>query len=382
MKKAKNIKSIKEIGDIKGKIVLLRLGLNVPLINNKVEDDFRIKKTIPTIKYLKKLGAKIVIISHIGRDKNESLKPVARHMNKYVKVGFVPKVFGDDVHKMIKKMKNGTVIMLENLRSLSGEVSNSKTFAKKLASMGEIYVNDAFSVSHRAHASIVGLPKLLPSFAGFLMEEEIKNLSIALSPKHPFLFILGGAKFKTKVPLIKKYLSIADYVFVGGALANNFFKALNFNMASSLTEKTDVDIKGLLNSKKLLLPSDVVVKNGEKVSVKRPGEVSAGDVVVDIGPESVEEIGKLVTKSKLVIFNGPLGNYKIGFGKSTKKTLKNIANTKTVSIIGGGDTAYMVNRARSYKKYTFVSTGGGATIEFLAKGTLPGIEALGSLISK
>ncbi len=362
--------------DLKGKTVLLRLGLNVPLKNGKVLDSFRIKKSLPSIKYLKKAGARVVIISHIGRGTSDSLAPVARHMNKYIKTGFVPGRMRAEIKDIVSAMKDGTVLMLESLRVNSGEIKNSEAFAKKLAELADIYVNDAFSASHREHASIVGVPKLLPSFSGLLFEEEIKNLSLLNKPKKPFLFILGGAKFKTKIPLIKKYLRKADNVFVGGALANNFYKTLGFETGKSLTEKVNVDMNVFLKSRKLILPTDLTVKNGKSVSVKRPSEVLKTDLIVDAGPETVSELVDLVRSAKTVVINGPIGNYEIGFDKNTRDLLRVIANTENISIVGGGDTAYLAYRTKCDKKCTFISTGGGAMIEFLLSETLPGIKAL------
>jgi len=365
----KKIRNIKEVKNLKGKRVLLRLDLNVPLKNGKVIDDFRIKRILPTIKFLKSKKAKVVVISHIGRDGKDSLRFIA----KYMKVNFFPKTIGKEVENFISNMKDGDVVVLENLRKNAGEKKNDIKFAKALAQLGDIYVNDAFSVSHRKHASIVLLPQLLSSFSGLLMKDEIKNLSIPKKVPKPFLFILAGAKFKTKIPLIKKYLSIADNVFVGGALANNFFKAQGFSVGKSLVEKDSVDLKKLMKNKKLILPVDVLV---EKNKVKKPSEIGSSDVVADDGPETVKELKKLIAKSKFILLNGPLGNYEKGYDKATIALLKAVAKSKARSIVGGGDTAYIINKLEIENKFSFVSTGGGAMIEFLAKGTLVGIEAL------
>jgi len=369
------MKDIKEVKNLEGKRVLLRLDLNVPLKNGKVIDDFRIKKVIPTIKFLKSKKAKVVVISHIGRGGKDSLKPVA----KYMKVKFFPKTIGKEVETFISNMKGGDVVVLENLRKNKGEEKNDIKFAKSLSYLGDIYINDAFSVSHRKHASIVSLPKFLPSYCGILLKDEIKNLSIPTKIPRPFLFILAGAKFNTKLPLIKKYLSIADSVFVGGALANNFFKAQGFNIGKSLVEKDGVDLKKLMRNKKLILPIDVLV---EKNKIKKPSEISSSDVIVDDGPETVRELKKLVSKSKFILLNGPLGNYEKGYDKATVALLKAVAKSKAKSIVGGGDTAYIINKLKIGNKFSFVSTGGGAMIEFLAKGTLVGIDALEMTIKR
>jgi len=242
-------------------------------------------------------------------------------------------------------------------------MSNDQVFAKKLSSLGDIYVNDAFSVSHREHASIVSLPKYLPSFAGFQLEEEVKNLSHAFKrPKHPFLFILGGAKFSTKMPLIKKYLKLADNVFIGGALANDFLKAKGVDIGRSLVSDQSFGIKNLLKNKKIILPVDFIKKN---------------EAIIDMGIESVENLGLLIKRSKFILWNGPLGKYEDGGAEATRKILQLVANSKAESIIGGGDTVALVSEMKMEKKFSFVSTGGGATLDFLANGTLPGIKALG-----
>lgn len=342
------MRSIKTIKNLKGKTALLRVDFNVPVKNGKVEDDFRIRAALPTINFLLKKGAKIILITHFGEDNEAKLFAIARHFFA------------------ISKVDKTRVIFFDNIRKSPGEMKNDKSFAKELSKMGDIYVNDAFSVSHREHASIVTLPKYLPSFAGLQLEREVKNLSHAFSkPKHPFLFILGGAKFSTKMPLIKKYLKLADYVFVGGALANNFLKAKGYKIGKSLVDEKKYDIKNILNSPKLILPTDFVIKN---------------EAIVDIGNESVKNLELLIKKSKFIVFNGPLGKYEGGGAEATKKILKLVLKSKSQVIIGGGDIVSILSNLepKNYKLKAnqFVSTGGGATLDFLANGTLPGIKAL------
>ncbi|MEK7555800.1 MAG: phosphoglycerate kinase [Patescibacteria group bacterium] len=367
---------IKDIKDLRGKRVLLRLDLNVPIKNGRVVDDFRIIKSLPTIKYLKKCGARVIIISHIGRDRKDTLEPVARHLSTYVRVGFIPEQVKEKLRTIIDNMKNGTVIVLENVRRDLGETKNNKVYAKHLAELADVYVNDAFSASHRHHASIVGVPKLLPCYIGFLFEEELKHLSATFRPLRPFVLIVGGAKLETKIPLIKKYLSIADTVFVGGALANVLFKAEGHEIGRSFTGNFKGRVSALLRHKKILIPSDVLVERNGKSLVKETDEVLSSDLIVDIGPKTLRALEERIGKARSVLFNGPLGNYEIGYDEGTARVLKTIAKSNARSILGGGDTAYMAMRLRLEKKFTFISTGGGAMIEFLAKGTLPGIEAL------
>jgi len=373
------MRGIKQIKNIKGKAVLVRVDFNVPIQGGKVEDDFRIKKALLTIKFLQKKKAKIILITHLGKG-GDTLAPVAESLNKFIKVTFVDEVNGLKVTKAVADMKNGEVVLLENLRKDEGEKSGNKNFAKNLATLANIYVNEAFPVSHREDASIVLLPKLLPSYAGLQLEEEVRNLSRAFKkPKHPFLFILGGAKFSTKIPLIRKYLKLADYVFIGGALSNDFLKAKGDEVGQSLVDDMNYDIGKVLKNKKLVLPVDVFVKSQNNLDVlvnKKINEIDKGDAILDIGNETVENLAQLIKKSKFILWNGPLGKYEDEGDKSTKKILKLIGASKARSIIGGGDTIALISEMKMEKDFSFVSTGGGATLDFLANGTLPGIKAL------
>lgn len=353
--------------------MLLRLDLNVPMEGERILDNTRIKKALPTLLYLRKFGARTIVISHLGKDGTHSLKEVSRILGKQIPLGFVPKVVGRDVEERVAGMKNGSILVLENLRKEKGEMENNTFFAMSLSRLGDIYVNDAFSESHREAASIVLLPKFLPSYAGFLFEEEMKELFKVFTPKKPFLFILGGAKISTKLPLIKKYLKIADSIFVGGAIMNSFFKAQGFEVGKSLVDNADEDVRLLLRNKKLILPTDVVINDGE---VRATNSVDKKDIIRDIGPESLAKLKKLISDSKEILFNGPLGNYELGFGETTKETLKAMAKSKAHTVVGGGDTLVIVSRLKLENKFGFVSSAGGAMIELLARGTLPGIEAL------
>jgi len=351
------MKSIRNI-NVKSKRVLLRVDFNEPIKNGKVVDDFRIKKTLPTINFLKRKGAKVIIISHLTDGKIKSLTPVA----KYLKVAFSSQVLGKETEKKIAEMQNGDVLLLENLRKEKGEEKNDKNFAKRLAKLGDIYVNDAFSASHRNHASIVGIPKYLPSYAGLLFEEEFKNLQSTFKPKHPSLFILGGVKFSTKISVLEKFVKIADKIFIGGALANNFFWAEKIDIGKSVFDK-NINIKKFLRNPKIVVPIDAQKSGGR---------------ILDIGPLAVKEMSFLIKDAKFILWNGPLGNFEIkGFEKGTVAVAKAIAKSGARSVIGGGDTITAIDKAKiPLKKFSFVSTAGGAMLEFLAKGTLPGIEVL------
>ena len=368
------MQSIKTLKNIKGKRVILRTDYNVPIIGDKVEDDLRIKKSLPTINYLRKLGAKIIIMTHTGRDPKNTLLPIAKVLKHFVPVTFVPAVLGKKVDDAIEKMKNGDVIMLENLRSMMGEDKNETSFARGLSKHGDIYINEAFPFSHRSTASIVGIPKFLPSYAGLQMELEIKELSRALVPEHPFLVILGGAKPETKIPLVKRYLKHADNVFLGGALANNFFKAKGFEIGQSMVDDSISISKTILNNKKLILPDTVVLKNRNKKEVGFD-QIKKDDQILDIGISNLDKLIPLIKKAKLILWNGPLGWYEYGYTETTDKFIDLLIASKVKVIIGGGDTAVFLSK-RKLSKNIFVSTGGGATLEFLSTGTLPGIKAL------
>lgn len=349
------MKSIRDVKNLDGVRVLVRLDLNVPIQNGVIVDDFRIRKALSLINYLKEKNAVIVLISHIETKDDPTLEPVCRYLNK-LGVGCV---FEKDYKKALKSEHK--IILLENLRMYEGEKKNDNKFAKELASLADIYVNEAFSVSHREHASVCAITKFMPSYAGFQFEEEIKHLSSAFNPDHPFLFILGGAKFETKLPLLKKFINIADKIFVGGALANDFFKLQGKDIGTSLVSEENIDIDGLLNNEKILLPID---------------EVFQGTAIMDAGMKTVELIENEIKKAKYVLWNGPLGAYEQGYKNATVEIAKTLASSGIKTIIGGGDTLATIAELKLEDKFTFVSTGGGAMLDFLAKGTLPGIEAL------
>lgn len=374
------MKSIQTLKNLQGKKVLLRTDFNVPLgSDGKIskEEAGRIDASLETIKYLKKNGAKTIIVSHIGRDASESLRPVAEYLQGKVKVKFIEGHIQDFVHEAIDAMKDGDIIMLENLRQDAGEVANGSSFARGLSRLADIYVNDAFAVCHRRHASIVGVPKFLKSYAGFLLHSEISNLQkVIKNPKKPFVFILGGAKFETKLPLIKKYIKIADQIVVGGALQNNFFKALGFEIGQSLSDDRRFNLGSLVKTKKIILPTDLIVSSSSGVRLTAPGDVKKNEKIVDIGPETINSIVDTFAKAKTILWNGPLGLYEEGFNESTITLAKALAKSKAYTVIGGGDTVVTLKELKIEKKINFVSTGGGAMLEFLQKGTLPGIDAL------
>ncbi len=366
--------------------MLLRADFNVAVQDGKVVDDFRIRKTIPTLDFLMKSNANVVIVSHIenaaGVGGVATLKPVARALND---LGFKCQ-FAETIESAAQKSSEQETgfILLENIRNYPGETANDPSFSKQLAALGDIYVNDAFSVSHRSHASIVGVPKILPHFAGFQFALEVENLSKAFDPSHPFLFILGGAKFETKLPLVQRFLDKADDIFIGGALANDFFKAKGYESGRSMVSSSKIDFDGLLSDKKILLPMDVVVDGGI-VKVTEPDKVSVDEKILDAGPKTLAMLEEKTKAARFILWNGPLGNYENGYKEPTHELARMIARaTKNgaESIIGGGDTLAAIAELKEKTgesledSFTFVSTGGGAMLDFLAKGTLPGIDAL------
>lgn len=354
------MRSIKDLENIKGKRALVRVDYNVPIAEGVVQDDFRIEKSIPTILYLHKNGAHITLLTHLGKDGSQSLEPVKR---KFFELSGLPE------HE---------INFFENVRKFPGEENNDPEFAKKLAALGDFYVNDAFSVSHREHASVVGIPKYLPAYAGLQLEEEIRNLSLALqNPEHPFLFILGGAKFSTKLPLIEKYLELADNIFLGGALSNDALKAKGFEVGKSMVDETGYDISGVVENEKIIIPVDVTIQVENKLVNKGVDEVGPEETILDVGEDTLRKLKLYIDQAKLILWNGPLGKYEVGGERGTKLALQMVADSKAKSIIGGGDTVALISEMKMENKFSFVSTGGGATLEFLSKGTLPGIEALG-----
>src|SRR3989344_5598588 len=369
-------KSIDEVGDLKGERVILRLDLNVPIVDGGVQDDFRIKKSLPTIEFLRAAGARVIIISHLEGKGGDSLEPVYIYLKKLFPLKFIKNYPSVELTVAIKNLKGGEVLMLENLRLNLGEKANDESFAKELAAMGDLYVNEAFSASHREHASIVGIPKFIPAYAGLLFKKEVENLSRAFQPAKPFLLVLGGAKFETKMPVIEKFLKTADHIFVCGALANNFFREQGYEIGRSLVSEGDFGLKNLLASGKIILPLDVVVQNDKGQLVQMPEQVESGDAIWDAGPAAVTQLKELVGVSRFVLWNGPLGNYEIGFKQGTEELAKIIAESGVESIVGGGDTQSSINSLGLSEKFTFLSTAGGAMLDFLVDETLVGIEAL------
>lgn len=373
------MKTIKDIEFLDGVKVLVRVDFNVPIKNGVVVDDFRIRSPFPTIEYLQSRGAKVILIGHLESNEasDNTFKPVVQHLNNKLgkKIGFVANIRNASSY-IENEMQNGDCVLLENLRFDEGEKKNDPKFVQALASLGDIYINDAFSVCHRNHASVVGLPGLMPSYAGFQVEKEVANLSKAFTPSRPFLFVLGGAKFETKLPLLEKFISIADHVFVGGALATDFFKLKGYETGVSITSKGEFGLEKFLNNSKILLPVDVRTEDGQ---VKACDALAKTDNILDCGPKTVDLLREAVKNSNMVLWNGPLGVYEQGFKESTLQLAKIIAENHARGIealVGGGDTIAAIAENNDQERFSFVSTGGGAMLDFLANGSLPGIDAL------
>jgi 3-phosphoglycerate kinase len=315
------------------------------------------------------------------------LEPVANALGKLISgVSFFGETIGPRAHEAIEKLAPGKILVLENLRRNAGEKNNSPSFAQELALLGDIFVQDSFDTCHRLHASIVSVPHLLPSFAGLLLEEEVTALTKALTPTHPSLAIIGGAKFITKEAVLTTLLTQYQNVFVGGALANDFLKAAGEPVGTSLVSGADPsEIQALLGNPKLVLPVDFVVvpstyvgtpEGRSHMRIAQHGQVAPNESILDFGPATRLLLAKLAMDAKSILWNGPLGNYENGFTDATDALAESIAESHGNSVIGGGDTIASIERLGLLSHFSFVSTGGGAMLDFLAKGTLPGIEAL------
>lgn len=361
---------------LKGRRVLLRTDFNVHIEGGFVKETFRIERAMETLDFLVRSGAKVIIISHIDSKEGGTLEPVARYLTqRFPRLRFILDIYSEEASREVSELKEGGILLFENLRKWSGEEDNDEVFAKHLASFGDLFVQEGFAVCHREHASIVSIPKLLPSYAGFLVAEEVANLSKAFRPHKPFLFILAGAKFSTKIPLVNKFLSVADNLFIAGAIANDIYKAKGLFVGDSLVDD-EVDVSGLLNNKKIIVPIDVVTSHKGIAYEKRPEEISVGEKIVDAGKKTMVEIKKIVDQASFIVWNGTLGKYELGFEKATLDLAKMISESNAITIVGGGDTLTAIDKLGLFEKFSFISTGGGAMLEFLAKETLPGLEVL------
>lgn len=390
-----NKKSIKDV-ELQGKRVFCRVDFNVPLKDGNVTDDTRIRAALPTIKYLVENGAKVILASHLGRPKGQvveelRLTPVAKRLSELLgkDVKKANEAYGESVKAEISKMNNGDVLLLENVRFYPGEEKNDPELAKEFASLAELYVNDAFGAAHRAHASTEGIAHHLPAVSGFLMQKELDVLGKALSnPERPFTAIIGGAKVKDKIGVIDNLLDKVDNLIIGGGLAYTFVKAQGHEIGKSLLEEDKIDLAKSFMAKakekgvNFYMPVDAVVAdefsetaNKKEVAIE---EIPADWQALDIGPKTVELYAKVIKESKLVIWNGPMGVFEMdAYANGTKGVAEALAAaTGTYSIIGGGDSAAAVEKFHLAEKMDHISTGGGASLEFMEGKTLPGVAAL------
>jgi phosphoglycerate kinase len=386
-----NKKTVRDV-DFKGKRVLVRVDFNVPIKAGEVSDDTRIQAALPTIRYLLDQGAAIILCSHLGRPKGKpeaefSLRPVASHLAGLLGrgVGFVESCIGPDAKAAAAALRPGEVLLLENTRFHKEEEKNDPGFSKELASLAEVFVNDAFGSAHRAHASTEGVAHHLPAVAGFLMEQELAYLGKALATtERPFVAILGGAKISDKIGVVESLLTRADRLLVGGGMANTFLAAKGLAMRDSLVEAEAVEkAKDLLRraGERLLLPSDVVVGDkfeaGAKRQVVAADAIPAGWRAMDIGPKTVAAFTKAIQGAKLIVWNGPMGVFEFpAFAAGTQAVARAVADSGATSVIGGGDSVAAVKEAGLADRITHISTGGGASLEFLEGQTLPGVAAL------
>jgi len=383
--------------DVKGRTVFVRVDFNVPLLpNGEIRNDTRIKASLPTIQFLMDRGAKLVLASHLGRPKGKpdpsmSLKPVAARLSALLRhdVAMAPDVTGPEVEKLKAGLQEGGILLLENVRFHPGETKNDLVLSRELASGIDIFVNDAFGSSHRAHASVVGIAGFVPvKAAGYLMKSELEYLGRAIhSPAHPYVAILGGAKTEDKIPVIENIITKADHILIGGAMAYTFLKAQGYDVGRSLVEDDKLEtaraIMKKAEEKKVAfrLPFDHVlaasVESGVVAAVTDRYPFPAELMGVDIGPKTAAEYGRIIAAAKMIVWNGPLGVFEVpAFAEGTTSVARAVAGSGALSIVGGGDSIAAVAKAGVSGMISHISTGGGASLEYLANETLPGIEAL------
>jgi phosphoglycerate kinase len=391
-----NKKTVRDL-DLRGKRVLMRVDFNVPMADGVVTDDKRIKAVLPTIQYVLDHDASLILMSHLGRPKGTGFEPefslkaaavaLSRLLGKPVQMA--PDCVGPEVEVLAKALQPGEVLMLENTRFHKGEEKNDLELAKQMADLGDVYVNDAFGSAHRAHASTEGVARFLPAVSGFLMEQELEYLGRATdNPAHPYVAILGGAKISDKISVVENMLSKCDTLIIGGGMANTFLAAAGHNMQNSLVETSSVATAKAIMAKaggKLMLPVDAVVADkfdAEAASqVVDIDKVPAGWRVLDIGSKSIAQFGEVLQAAKLVVWNGPMGVFEFPrFAEGTFAIARLLATTGAITVIGGGDSASAVKKAGVAKQMTHVSTGGGASLEFLEGRILPGVAALNDKI--
>lgn len=394
-----NKKTIRDF-DVKGKKAIVRVDFNVPMSKTEkgtIADDVRIRAALPTIQYLLENGATVILLSHLGRPKGEAnpdftLEPVAKRLSELLEkpVEFIAsdKVIDDEVKEKVKNLPEGSLALLQNTRYRAEEEKNDPDFSKELASLGDLYVNDAFGTSHRAHASNVGLASNLPSALGFLVEKEVDSMANMLEdPKRPFVSIMGGAKVSDKIGVIENLLEKIDTLLIGGGMAYTFLKAQGYEIGRSLLEEDKIDLSLELMEKakqkgvNIVLPMDVVIAKeidaNAETKIVDVAEIPADMEGLDIGPKTREKFAEEISRAKTVVWNGPMGVFEVApFAAGTEAVAKALADSDAVSIVGGGDSALAIEKAGLNDKITHVSTGGGASLELLEGKELPGIAAI------
>ncbi len=371
------LKSIIEASISPGDRILVRGNLNVPIENGVVADTSRALGNLPTLRFLKGKGVKVILIGHLSVH-NESLRSVADVLAQHVPVSFVTDPFNTEGAKALQKMENGDIVCVENLREFSEEEKNDEAFAKKLAGLADIFVNDDFTSAHREHASVVGVPKYIPSYMGMRFAEEYQRLSSAFDPKHPSVLIVGGAKPETKLPIITALAPHMDSVFVFGVSGNSLLKTRGFLVGKSVVASSSEDeLRSVQEMSNVYTYEDVLVvgEDGQQ-RVLKPEAIGPEDTIVDAGPETLARLSRVVSEAAFVLWNGPLGLYEKGFSVGTQECARAIASSKAESIVGGGDTDAVLAEGHIMGTFSFTSSAGGAMLQFLAHKTLPGIEAL------
>ncbi len=395
------IKTLKSIKNLKGKRVLVRVDFNVPIKKGKIKELYKIEKSLPTINFLINKGAKVVLLSHLGRpeglDKNLSLKPVAIALSEILKKDIKitdfnkikknPENYWSEAQNLISKMENGEVVILENVRFVKGEEKNDKVVAKNFANLGEVFILDGFAVAHRDSASVTGIAKFLPTSAGFLMEEEIVGLNkIMKNPKKPFILVLGGAKMETKIPLLKHFIRLAHYILVGGGIVNTYLWAKGYKVGDSLVDKKYKKEALFYGAKKnIILPLDVIVgtKDGKKCRVEELNKkfvLKKNEAIFDIGPKTITYYAGFIKKAKTLAWNGALGFFEqhpYEYGTySVARLLATKAKGPAFGVSGGGETVEVLKKLGLTEDVDLVSTGGGAMLEYLSGKKLPGVKII------
>jgi 3-phosphoglycerate kinase len=393
------LKTLRKLGkgDLSGKLVFLRCDFNVPLKKGRIIEDYKLVTALPTINYLIKAGARIILASHLGdpggkKDKALSLKPIAEKLAKLLKkpIIFNGQIKGNTLETSKNKLGKGEILLLENLRFEVGEEKNERSFALELARGIDLYINNAFAVSHREHASVSAIQKLLPSYAGLLLEAEIESLEKALRPDKPLIVIIGGAKIKTKLPIIEKFLPIADQILVGGGIANDFLKQLGYEIGHSLAsddQKGGEKLRKLYHkygNRKIILPLDFVVASDKagkkKVRVLKTAQIGKDDYIFDLGPETIGFYAGFIKKARTLVWNGPLGWFEHKDFKHSTMAIAQVfaarSGGKAFGVAGGGETVEALKLSKHFDEVDWVSTAGGAMLEYLSGAKLPGLEKL------